>query len=518
MKNDNTYSLIIIGAGITGLSTGITWAKNNDCSEKPVLILEKNPIVGGMVTSFRRDGFLFDTSQLIPDSSDILEYLGVEIELKKFQNYYARIFLVDPKTKKATKINIPSSLDVFQNYLTELYPDQKKQIKKFVKYSSEMFLELYDLKVEMKPLDFVKALIKCPKVVFNARKTFAEYLQKFKFTNPELLSVFDVFAAFSGLPAERSVALMTVAAMNSTLRGAYRPANGFIKFSIEMSKRFKELGGEIKTKTEVKKILITAGKAIGVKLTNGEIIEADNIVTTIDTKVAMKQLVGLDELQKIDKAYADKVEEVKMSASAITISLGLDDNIDLKSLGLDCGYNVITTGKGIFEKLFKEFDKGEVLLDENNFHTAVICPSLTTGGKPVIIIRCVPMATSNWIELRENDYEAYKKQKETVADFFIQQVENYLIPDLTKHILYKDIASPATFARYSGSPTGSNYDMAPLPENFGLKRLKMRTPIKGLYQPKFSHGIWPSLQSGLQVVDMIMEGKVMNGFSRYRKG
>lgn len=38
MKTNDKFSLIIIGGGITGLSTGITWAKNIDCSEKLVLI------------------------------------------------------------------------------------------------------------------------------------------------------------------------------------------------------------------------------------------------------------------------------------------------------------------------------------------------------------------------------------------------------------------------------------------------------------------------------------------------
>jgi len=43
--------------------------------------------------------------------------------------------------------------------------------------------------------------------------------------------------------------------------------------------------------------------------------------------------------------------------------------------------------------------------------------------------------------------------------------------------------------------------------------LPTRTPIKGLFVPKFSHGIWPSMQAGLQVVDMISGGKIMNGNS-----
>jgi hypothetical protein len=97
----------------------------------------------------------------------------------------------------------------------------------------------------------------------------------------------------------------------------------------------------------------------------------------------------------------------------------------------------------------------------------------------------------------------------------VRLVEKYLIEDLRKHIVYKNIATPATFSRYIGSPTGSIYDMAPYNDNFGRNRLKMRTPIKNLYQPKFSHGIWPSMQSGFQVIDMLTSGDIMNGNARF---
>lgn len=219
----------------------------------------------------------------------------------------------------------------------------------------------------------------------------------------------------------------------------------------------------------------------------------------------MKEMVGLDIIRTLDPKYAVKAESMRMSISSLHISLGLDDRIDLASYGLDCGYNVITTGRGTFEKLFTAADRNEIGFSESCFHVAVICPSLATGGKPVIIVRAVPMPMSDWISLRSFDYETYTKKKEYWADFFIRLVEKYMIPNLRKHILVRDIASPATFSRYSGSPTGSIYDMAPYPDNFGRNRLPMRTPVKGLYQPKLSHGIFPALLGGMQAVDMILK-------------
>jgi phytoene dehydrogenase-like protein len=204
-----------------------------------------------------------------------------------------------------------------------------------------------------------------------------------------------------------------------------------------------------------------------------------------------------------------------MSTSSMHISLGLDDAIDLRAMGLEGGYNVITTGRGTFARLFDAFDRGELGCSSSCFHTAVICPSLVTGGKPSLTIRAVPMPMADWSHLRKSDPAAYAVRKRAVADFFIEQVERYAIADLRRHIQVVDIATPATFARYTRSLQGQNYDMAPYPDNFGRRRLPMRTPIKGLYQPKFSNGIWPCMMAGLQAVDMMLGGAVMHGYSRY---
>ncbi|HEX2957919.1 MAG TPA: NAD(P)/FAD-dependent oxidoreductase [Chitinispirillaceae bacterium] len=513
--NHDKYSLVIIGGGIVGLSAAIAWAKNRDTSKYPVLLIEKQPIVGGMVTSFKRKGYLFDTAQLVPDPIDLFTYLEIDCKIKKFKNYFARIFLLN--NEKATEIRIPSGYDEFREMLCSRYPYQINSINKFFRYSRKMFEELAFLKLEPSFFDLLSLLFRCPKTVKNSSKTFSEYFKSFGFSDPEIFEIFDVFAAFSGLPAQRAIAMMTVAAMNTSLLGVYRPENGFIHLPQAMKIRATALGCEIITRTAVNKILVDHGIVSGVKLDTGEFITADTVIATLDTKAALFDLIGNDVLQTVDQKYARKAESVTMSPSAMTISLGLDDSIDLQSLGLDCGYNVITTGKGTFERLFKAFDNGEYLLDEKCFHTAVICPSLTTGSKPAIIIRVVPMPMANWKQLRETDYTLYTKKKEEIADFYIRQVERYLIPDLSRHIIIRDIASPATFERYSGSPTGSNYDMSPYPDNFGLKRLPTRTPVQGLFIPKFSHGIWPSMQAGLQVVDMITGGEIMNGYSRYKK-
>jgi all-trans-retinol 13,14-reductase len=516
MQSHNKKGLIVIGGGITGLSTGLTWALNQDVKESPVLIVEKEPKTGGYVTSYEREGFIFDTCQMLPNIYDILGYLGIDIDLKKYKGYYMRIFLVNPDSDEVKVIELPSGVDTFKKWLMETYPSNAKQIEKFLDYSRAMYLELFDLKVEMGIADILKALVKCPKIVFNGTKTFHDYFSKFKITEPEVKEIFNVFAEFSALPAERVSAVVPISAMNSLLDGTFRTAKGFIELPKKIEERYKNLGGELMLNTKVIDILVENGQVKGVKLESGEEIYSDYVVTTIDPKVAMIDMVGLTTLGDLNAKFAKKVEEIKMSTSSMNLSIGLDDKIDLAALGLDCGYNVITTGEDTYDRLFDAYEKEEIGFTDNRFHIGVVCPSLITGGKPNITVRIAPMALADWQELREKDYAKYKERKEKWADFFIDKVEKYLIPNLREHIVVLDISTPATYARYSGSPTGAIYDMAPYTDNFGRTRLKMRTPVKGLFQPKFVHGVFGCLLAGMQVNDMILEGKIMNGNARYK--
>jgi len=184
--------------------------------------------------------------------------------------------------------------------------------------------------------------------------------------------------------------------MNSLLDGAFRPKEGFIEFSKKLEEKYKNLGGELRLNTQVEKILVENGEVKGAQLKSGEKIFSNYVITTVDPKVAMKSMVGLDVIRSIDKKYAQKVEDVKMSTSSINLSIGLDDEIDLEALGMDCGYNVITTGGDTYDRLFDDYERGEIGFTDKRFHLGVVCPSITTGGKPNITVRVSPVPLADW--------------------------------------------------------------------------------------------------------------------------
>jgi phytoene dehydrogenase-like protein len=512
------YSLIVIGGGIAGLSTALAWTRVYDPKKFPVLLLERNSTPGGCVSTFSREGFRFDTAQIIPDVSDLLDFFDIDVPLLKFNNYYARLFLANPIDNTTKILPIPSSRKDFELMLITKYPDDEKRIVKFFGYCTEMYYELEYLKTEPAWYDIPKILLKCPKIISNSKKTYKEFLSRFQFKNQEIYEILDTFSSFSGLSANRCAALLTACAMITTLQGAYRPEKGFIQFPIALRKKLESAGGEVLFRSGVRKIMHDGKKVSGVMLNSGEIIEADHVVSSADTKRTFERMLDPGLLFKLDKNYGKKVESARMSTSGFSIHLGLDDSLDLEGMGFNCGYNVLTTGNGTHAEMFDAWEKGELLMSDDRFHLAVICPSLMTGGKQTLIIHVIPVYADKWIRLKEEDPDRYVGEKNSVADFYIDKVEQYMVPGLRDHIVLTDISTPSTYVRYIGSPTGSQYDMMPVPENFGRYRLPSRTPLNGLFVPKFSHGIWPSMQAGLQIVDMISGGKIMNGNSKYKSG
>jgi all-trans-retinol 13,14-reductase len=514
---EKKYPLIVIGAGIAGLSTALAWKKVFPGNQKDVLIVERNAVVGGCVTTFARNGFIFDTTQIIPDISDVLQFFEVDLKLKKFEEYYARVFMANTEDGTVKIAHIPSSPELFRDYLITHYPEDQKAINKFFNCCLSMHQELGYLKTEPRWYQLPGILFRCPGIILSSSKTYREFLSGFVFRNAEVVRILDTFSAFSGLSGDRCSALLTACAMVTTLKGSFRPEKGFISFPILLKKKLQEQGVEIRTKTEADSILTREGKVVGVKLKSGEIIRSDYVVSTADTKVTFRNLLGMKVLKSLNRSYYKKVHQARMSPSGFTIYLGLDDKIDLKALGFNCGYNVLSSGPDAFATLFKAWERKELMMSDECFHLAAICPSIMTGGKPTLIIRVVPVHADYWIQLRKNDYQQYLQEKFDVARFYVHKAEQYMIPGLTNHIIYTDVSTPATYERFLGSPTGSQYDMMPVPNNFGKNRLPTRTPVKGLFVPKFSHGIWPAMQAGLQVVDMITNGRIMNGNSSYKK-
>lgn len=514
MPEHEEKDVIIIGAGLAGLSAGLAYLLNSPPSR--VLILEKNPVSGGYVTTYDRKGYRFDTCQMASNVSDILDYLGIEMDFHEFIDDFIRVYLVDPSTDSVRTTELYSGGTAFEERFLTLFPEEAGKLRKFFDYSRVMFHEIYGLKYKLDVAEILKILFTCPKVMRNKGKTFTTYLKMFGIDNPDISLLFQVFSSMCGLPNDRIAALLTVGVMYSLREKAYRPVTGFIELPLKMENRFQELGGELRLKSEVEHIIIEKGVVTGVRLKDGTIVKSGHVISTIDIKATMEHLVGMDLLRSIKPAYAGKIDSIQMTTSTFTVNLGFDDSAILTENKLTSGYSLLTSGCDAFSELYAAFENNRSALSETCFYLGLNCPPVSENRLPTLAIQAIPEPVGNWVSLRAADRKEYIRKKEEVADMLVGIVEKYLIPGLKNYIMVQDISTPATYARYSGSPSGSIYDMAAVPENFGANRLPVRTPFRGLLVPKFAHGVFGAMNGGLQAADILLNGKVMQGNSRFK--
>ena len=115
------YDAIIVGGGIAGLTSAAYLAKNG----YKIRLCEKEDHVGGLVSSFYYDGFLFDAGvRGIVDSGIVkpmLKQLNIDVE-------FVRSIVSIGIEEEMIQVEAMNSLNAYRDMLVKLYPDSKKDI------------------------------------------------------------------------------------------------------------------------------------------------------------------------------------------------------------------------------------------------------------------------------------------------------------------------------------------------------------------------------------------------------
>jgi prolycopene isomerase len=105
--------------------------------------------------------------------------------------------------------------------------------------------------------------------------------------------------------------------------------------------------------------------------------------------------------------------------------------------------------------------------------------------------------------------DAYRAEKERMADILIKKIEETLLPGLSKAIEVKEAATPLTNIRYTSNYRGAIYGWDQTVDNSEPRRLPHRTPIRNLYLAgawtRPGHGYSAVIPSGLQCFGEIMQ-------------
>ena len=444
------YDVIIVGAGIGGLSCGALLAKRG----YKVLVVEQHYKLGGYCSSFRR-GFVFNTG--VENVSGLWErgpitYLLNDLGLDKDELFVKnRIRFV----YRGMEIDVEGPED-FKSSLKKLFPEESEKIDEFFDEARSAYEECYgdvEFGVPLPPWLIVKVygekkLLEYPKDHPHfydwMQKTYREKLDEF-FENEDLKKLLCALMGYVGTKPEKTRAASALTAVVSYyMYGGYFPKGGAENFARALARVIELNGGKVMLNHRVDEIVVENGEVRGVRVGN-KFFRSSIVVSNANAKTTFLELVGEGNLWK---EFAEYIRNLKMSPSCFMVFLGLDE--DLSS----------------YPTIMEDLDEGLSIVINSNAD-----PDLAPPGKASVTV----LTGADYNEFPERSTEEYKIFKEEFAKKLIEKAKKR-IP--IGKITVVDAATPKTFERYTSMPEGAIYAFD---QSIGVKRPYFKTPIRGLY-------------------------------------
>jgi phytoene dehydrogenase-like protein len=423
-------SVLIIGAGIGGLSTGC-YARMNGYR---VRILERHGVPGGVCTAWQREGYTFDgcihnLAGSTPKSTfhDMWHELGVvpRITMRAYEE------LVRVEHPDGESLTVHADLDRFAADMKRLAPRDASLVADLVR-DARRFSD-FDLMAlfAASPIERLAALRMVPTLMRYGGTTM-EDLSK-RFTDALLRRSFPTLL-YDGPQTPALLFLSFLGRMEVGDLGW--PVGGSANFARAIEQRLLGLGGEIIYDAHVTSILTVDDRAVGVRLADGSEQYADIVVSNAYGPSTIFEMLGGRYVSRaIESYYSRPVDRIEMG---IHVSLGIARDLGQEPHAIVLFLeSPVTIAGEERDRFFVEpfgFDK-----------------SLAPAGKSVLK---VVFATSYkyWEQLHARP-ERYAAEKARIAETVIAQLEPRF-PGLRQQVEIADVATPMTTKRFTGNGHG----------------------------------------------------------------
>ena len=469
-------SIIIVGAGVAGLTTGIYGQMNGYKTQ----IFEMHSKPGGLCTAWKRNGYTVDGClHWLVGSSPDSDYYHMWQEVGAFENKDVinmdRFFRVEGADGKV--LDVFTDADKLEKQMKEIAPEDAPFIEEFTKairhFSTldmpvEKAVELYS------PLDNMKMLSKVGPFMGDFQKwgkiNMKDLASRFK--NQFLKEAWQMVwpSDFSPL-----FLLMTLAWMHN--KNAGYVLGGSMAVARSMEKRYLSLGGEIHYKAKVDKILVENNHAVGIKLADGKEYKGNYIISAADGHATIFEML---EGKYVDDTIRGYYQKLPIFQPLVYIGLGVNRSFE----------DLPKTISALIFPLDDSITIGGKEHKRLGMHIYNFDPNFAPSGKTVM----TTMFETNfdyWDTLRQ-DLPKYNAEKERIVDAVISALDKRF-PGLAAQVEMKDISTPVTFKRYTGNWQGSYEGWLMTPENMTLRMKKTLPGLDDFYMV----GQWVSPGGGL---------------------
>ena len=486
MKRE-VYDVIVVGSGAGGLAAAAAASK----AGAKTLLLEAMPFVGGYINPYKIKGFSFDTG--LHYLGELGEGGGFKKRLEKLGVWGKVEFIeINPECIgkyyfKDKVFCLPKGMQNFKKRVFELFPTEKEAIESLIKLLTDIKKAAAIGSKGQNHPEFAKFM---PLFIKLMKKTYGQLIGELT-DNKELKYIFSIMSGEAGLPPDRASGFTAMILLHY-LDGGYYPKGGSGALRDAFVDAIKENNGEIRTLHRVTKI----GKKDGlfkVAADRGDFF-ANKVISNVDPQLTFTQLLDDDINLESLKKMAQNTEPSAGSFYAFLVT-----DLELEKLGLG-DFNLIHSETLDLNEAFAQWDEFKnffltvpTLKDKSGIHAQ-------RGLHTIEVISMAPYEPfKKWASMpskqRGNDY---LKLKLSLGDRLLRKVERY-IPNLRKHLIFKDFATPLSNLYWVNAPFGGDYGPSQTPSQMGPGRFPIKTRIKGFYlcgAGTLAGGIYPSIASG----------------------
>ncbi|MBO4413533.1 MAG: NAD(P)/FAD-dependent oxidoreductase [Clostridia bacterium] len=440
------YDVIVVGAGNGGLAAASELAG----AGLKTLLLEKHNLPGGVATSFVRGRFEFEaslhelcnvgTEEMPLEIRDVLGRLGSDTVFRNEKNLFRAIVTGDG----GYDVTISAGEENFERSMLEVCPESEKslkKLKKLIKKSADAIK--YNDSKGGKPNRLVM-MMKYGAFLISASSSLDDVLRSLGFSL-RARSILETYWSYLGVPADELNAFHYFEMLRGYINGgAGIPENKSYGISLSLAEAVLKRGGTIRYNAEVTHFIYDENKrAVGVAV-GGDEYYAKEIVSN----VIPHNVLGMSGGKNVPERDKKLLNARKFGMSFICIYLGLDETAE--KLGIN-DYSVFIARKASSRSQYRDAsDMGMYAV--NCLSTAI--PAATPEGTCSLFFS-IPVIRDT--VTKNVTPEGYKKFKSDVAAKYIEDYEKVVGVQIKEHIEEISVATPATFARYFGSPNGTAY-------------------------------------------------------------
>jgi all-trans-retinol 13,14-reductase len=479
---DQAWDYIVIGSGMGGLAS----AAMLSLLGKKVLVIEQHYVPGGFTHSFKRKKWVWDVG--VHAIGEVTERALVgrvmkaltrgKLEWASLGKVYDEFYFPDN-----FRIDFPGDRREFEHNLYTAFPNEKAAIDDYMDrvrtvgaamknyYLSRLFPSsvspLTDPFIASKAHDFLS---------MSTKDVLDEITP-----NAKLKTVMAAQWGYYGSPPSRSSFAIHALVVKHFWHGGYYPVGGSKQIADTMMATIADAGGHTRISTEVKEILVENGRAVGVKLSEGdEVIRAGAVISAAGGIATMERL--LPDTYK-QARWAREVAKLKPSPAHVCLNLGFKG--DIREAGASAA------NKWFYETWDSEDDLWE--FEQNKSEPSVLYTSFPSlkdphhqpgeeqlhTGEAVTFVpweAFKPWREKRWMK-RGEDYTALKQD---ISDRMLKQLLRHM-PKLESKLAYTELSTPLSTEHFTRAPSGAIYGIEPTPARFSNRWLRPQTPIKNLY-------------------------------------